>query len=925
MDPSSEEEEEGEGEGGGELCSRLRQQRIVAELGQQALETADLEGLLHDASVAVTEALDTDYCVVLEPVSDGDDALVRAGVGWRDGLVGTTVPAGPGSQMDYALNARAPVTVDDLRTEDRFSVSDVFTGHDVVSGICVAVGSLDDPWGVLETYTTDRREFTRDDATVVENVANTLAAAIDRAEKERQLRDRERRLERYKQYTDNVLAAVDDVFYVVDETGTFQRWNESLRTVTGYSDAEIESMGPLDFVDEPDRDAVGNAIAEVFETGGARVEATVLTSDGDRIPYEFVASRLENPDGTPILAGIGRDITERTERNRRLDKYERIVETINDGIYAVDEAGHYTMVNDAFTELTGYTREELHGSHATRIVDETTLDEAATLREEMNADDGANPTMETTVRTAEDDRVPVEVTFASLSTDGEQERVGVVRDISARVERERALEASERRYRTLVENFPNGAVGLFDEELCYTAVGGELLDRLDLSPAERIGRSISEIHSDALLEEIEPSFRAALAGEANSFEVDYHDRHLYAHTLPVRNADDDVYAWMLVVEDVTERREAQRELRKSEAKFRMIAENLDEIVWMTTENVEEFVYINPAFEEVWGLDREDLYDDPLVFLESVHPDDRDRVQEAFTGLPEREFDETYRIVRPDGEVRWIHAGGARVTDEDDEMARIVGIGEDITERTERERRLEQLVERLEESNERLEQFAYAASHDLQEPLRMVSSYLQLIERRYADALDDDGEEFLAFAVDGADRMRSMIEGLLEYSRVETRGNEFEPVELERVLEDVRENLQVTVEESDAEITAESLPRVEGDAGQLRQVLQNLLANAIEHSGSGPPRVHVAAERTGAEWTVSVTDEGVGIDPINQERIFEIFEGGHGETGYSGTGIGLALCERIVERHGGDIWVDSEPGEGATFSFTLPAVRERSGD
>ncbi|EMA31658.1 multi-sensor signal transduction histidine kinase [Halobiforma lacisalsi AJ5] len=247
---------------------------------------------------------------------------------------------------------------------------------------------------------------------------------------------------------------------------------------------------------------------------------------------------------------------------------------------------------------------------------------------------------------------------------------------------------------------------------------------------------------------------------------------------------------------------------------------------------------------------------------------------------------------------------------------------DAIERNQYQNDLEQLVADLEESNERLEQFAYAASHDLQEPLRMVSSYLQLIERRYGDELDEDGEEFLEFAVDGADRMRSMIDGLLQYSRVETQGSEFEPVDLENVLDDVREDLRMKIEESDAKITAESLPRVTGDEEQLRQVFQNLLSNAIKYSGEGPPKVHISAGRNGTDWTVSVSDNGIGIDPKDQDRIFEVFEGLHAADDYTGTGIGLAVCERIIERHGGEIWVESEPGEGSTFSVTLPAVTDR---
>ena len=202
---------------------------------------------------------------------------------------------------------------------------------------------------------------------------------------------------------------------------------------------------------------------------------------------------------------------------------------------------------------------------------------------------------------------------------------------------------------------------------------------------------------------------------------------------------------------------------------------------------------------------------------------------------------------------------------------------------------------------------------------MVTSYLQLLEGRYADDLDEDAREFIDYAVDGADRMREMIDGLLAYSRVETRGDPFEPVELDDVLEDTRDNLQVQIEESDAEIAAAELPRVAGDESQLQQVFQNLLSNAIEYSGDESPAIRVTADRTGEMWTISVQDNGIGIDPDDQDRIFEVFQRLHSREEHPGTGIGLALCRRIVERHGGEIRVDSEPGEGTTFSFTLPSA------
>lgn len=203
---------------------------------------------------------------------------------------------------------------------------------------------------------------------------------------------------------------------------------------------------------------------------------------------------------------------------------------------------------------------------------------------------------------------------------------------------------------------------------------------------------------------------------------------------------------------------------------------------------------------------------------------------------------------------------------------------------------------------------------------MVSSYVQLIERRYRDHLDADAREFIGFAVEGAARMRRLIEDLLAYSRVGTRGREFVSVDLGAVHAAVVQNLERAIEESGAVLTSDPLPRVVGDEGQLVQLMQNLLGNAIKFRGEAPPRVHVSARREEDEWIVSVGDNGIGVDPEYFERIFVIFQRLNAREKYPGTGMGLAIAKKIVERHGGRIWIDSAVGRGATISFTLPAAK-----
>jgi len=296
-----------------------------------------------------------------------------------------------------------------------------------------------------------------------------------------------------------------------------------------------------------------------------------------------------------------------------------------------------------------------------------------------------------------------------------------------------------------------------------------------------------------------------------------------------------------------------------------------------------------------------------------------------TGKPMvgREEKETW----PDGSVTWASTTKQALQDDQGEIIGTFGISRDITDRRRAEEALAQKTRELLRSNKELEEFAYVASHDLQEPLRMIASYTQLLARRYQGRLDAEADEFITYAVEGASRLQVLINDLLAYSRVATHGKPFAATECSEVLSRVLSNLKIAIEESRAIVRYSSLPNIIADATQMTQLFQNLIGNGIKFCHLQPPEIHISAERRtnprpapgtapGPVWLFSVRDNGIGIEPQYFERIFVIFQRLHGRQQYPGTGIGLAICKKIVERHGGHIWVESAPSEGATFHFTI---------
>jgi PAS domain S-box-containing protein len=337
-------------------------------------------------------------------------------------------------------------------------------------------------------------------------------------------------------------------------------------------------------------------------------------------------------------------------------------------------------------------------------------------------------------------------------------------------------------------------------------------------------------------------------------------------------------------------------------------------------------YANTAVERFLGYTPRDVIGRPVLelFIGQARPGLRQLIESQFPGDPTASGE--FRGMRKDGSIIPLQVVVHSAVVSGMEGSKVTGLY--LRDFAEREKLIEALAGRAAElarSNRELEQFSYIASHDLQEPLRMVGSYTQLLEQRYAAQLDDDAREFIRYAQEGAARMRQLIDALLAYSRIDTRGEPFRPTSMGQVLALALANLRESISEAKAEVTSGPLPEVEGDPVQLSQVLQNLIGNAVKFRGSTPPHIRVTAERRGPDWRFAVHDDGIGIAPEYQERIFVIFQRLHSREEYPGTGIGLAVCKKVVERHGGKLWVESSgrPGEGATFYFTVPVDRAKA--
>lgn len=473
-------------------------------------------------------------------------------------------------------------------------------------------------------------------------------------------------------------------------------------------------------------------------------------------------------------------------------------------------------------------------------------------------------------------------------------------------------------FKTAADYFPH-VISVYDSERKFLFVNSYGLEMSGLSLSDYQGRRDEDIFPPSITRCYLPVLQKAmetLKPQTKECTLKFKEKRTLILTfIPMLDEKGHLYRIMSNSFDITERKKAENELAESELVFRKVWENsFDGMRLINNKGV--MIKVNDAFCSMVGMEREELEGE--LFTKIYRSSHEELLKKAITriqtGTTVPRYAEKFDLWN--GKIIWFEVSN-NLLNIPHSSPILLSIFRDISQRKLVEDRLNRTIKKLEESNRELEQFAYVASHDLQEPLRMVSNYTQLLSKRYQSKLDETGREFINFAVNGAMRMQSLIKDLLAYSRVTTKARPFEHTDCNEVLKEVLLDLKFTIEESKAVITSGNLPAIMADPTQIRQLLQNLLSNSLKFRTEKPPEISISAESRETEWLFKITDNGIGIDPQYFERIFMLFQRLHDSGTYPGTGIGLAICKKIVERHGGRMYVESEPGRGTIFYFTIP--------
>jgi PAS domain S-box-containing protein len=727
---------------------------------------------------------------------------------------------------------------------------------------------------------------------------------------------------------------ISQLAWMADEKGSIFWYNQRWFDYTGTTLAEMAGWG-WQKVHHPDHvQRVVDKIRHCFQTGEIWEDTFPLRGrDGSYRLFLSRAVPIRDPAGKVTRwFGTNTDISETKESGA---KYRGLLEAAPDAMVVVNTAGEIVLLNVQAEKQLGYHRDELVGQPVTNIIPEgfaerLIADGTRTAAEALAQQIGTG--IELIARRKDGSEFPIEIMLSPLESAEGTLVTAAIRDISVRKAAEKRLGQMEGRYRGLLEAAPDAMVVVntageivllnvqAEKQLGYhrdELVGQPVTNIIPEGFAERLIADGTRTAAEALAQQIGTGIELiARRKDGSEFPIEI-------MLSPLESAEGILVT--AAIRDISVRQAAETNLAQMEGRYRGLLEAApDAMVVVNTAG--EIVLLNVRAEKEFGYSRDELVGQkvkniiPEGFAERLIADALRSTADALAQQIGTGIELSGR--RKDGSEFPLEMMLSPL--ESAEGILVTAAIRDITTRKAAEADLLYKIAELNRSNEELGQFAYIASHDLQEPLRMVASYTQLLARQYKGKLGADADEFIGFAVDGANRMQRLIQDLLVYSRVGTKGKDLLDASSEDALQQALVNLRGAIEDSGAQVTHDPLPTVLADDMQLTQLFQNLIGNGIKYQNPGVPRVHISAAKNGGnKWTFSVKDNGLGIDPQYFGRIFGMFQRLHKREEFAGTGIGLAICKKIVERHGGSISVASQPGQGSTFSFALAASERKT--
>ena len=755
----------------------------------------------------------------------------------------------------------------------------------------------------------------------------------ERKQAERALRESEQRFR-------DLFESSPDAIFVEDLNGNVLDVNPAACRLHNSGPEHLIGQNVRALVPPDQREASMEAFARLVLGELDRLEGASWTADGQEVPVEIRASRITQDQQTALLLQV-RDITERKQAEQRLRLLEAAALASLDGITISDaRAEDYPLIyiSPGFERMTGYTAEEVVGQNCRFLQND---DRDQPVLGQIRAAIEAGAECRVVLRNYRKDGALFwnELTLYPLHDGAGQltHYVGIQRDITERKQAAQALLESEERYRELVETAQAIVWRGDPHTFQFTFVSKEAETLLGYPVARWLDEPtfwVDHMHPDDREWALELCARATREHRPHEFEyrmMAADGRVVWLRDIvKVMVEDNQLKESVGVMIDVTERKRVEEALRQSEERYTLAVSAGNVGVWDWNLKTNE-IYIDPNLKQILGYEDHEIKNQLDDWGRLVHPDDQEKVMEAATAHLEGAapvYEVEHRMLHRDGSIRWFVAVGTVMHDAHGNPVRMIGTDTDITERKHAEQERARINTQLEQRNRELQDFAYVASHDLQEPLRKIRAFADLMQEDYGDKVDETGHYFLDRMQDAAARMSGLITDLLAYSRVTTQVRPFGRVDLNSIVVDVLSDLEMQIEETGGRITVSNLPTIEADATQMHQLLQNFIGNALKfHQEEAPPVVEVIghleqrpAQNAEARQTVcrlEVRDNGIGFDEKYLDRIFTPFQRLHGRGAYAGTGMGLAICRRIVERHHGVITARSVPGEGTTFIVTLP--------